>query len=196
MKQIKALKTAIAVFGLALAGSATAEIATGEALAITCAGCHGTNGVSAGPATPTIAGLSPDYLVEAMKNYKSGDSYSTIMGRIAKGYGEEEFQAMADFFAKQKFVAANQKVGDNVKKGKKLHKKYCEKCHSEGGSLAEDDSGILAGQWTPYLKYTLEDLLEGNHPMSKKMKKKLKKMHKKEGKAGTSALLDYYGSNN
>jgi sulfide dehydrogenase cytochrome subunit len=192
MKQHQALKTAAMVIGLALAGNVSADMASSEALGITCAGCHGTNGVSTGPATPSIAGLSSAYLVEAMENYKSGESYSTIMGRIAKGYSTAEFEAMGDFFAKQKFVTANQKAGSKVKAGEKLHNKNCEKCHSEGGSLAEDDAGILAGQWTPYLRYTLMDMLAGDHPMPKKMKKKVAKQHKKEN---MEAILDYYSSN-
>lgn len=192
MKQQKALKTAALVIGLALAGNVSAEMATGDALGMTCAGCHGTNGVSTGPATPTIAGLSSVYLVESMENYKSGDSYSTIMGRIAKGYSTAEFEAMGEFFAKQTYVAANQDSGSMVKKGKKLHKKNCAKCHDEGGTLAEDDSGFLSGQWALYTHYTLEDMMAGDHPMGKKMKKKLMKVHKKDG---LPALLDYYKSN-
>lgn len=192
MKQQKALKTAALVLGLALAGNVSAEMASSEALSITCAGCHGVNGVSAGPAIPTIAGLSSAYLVETMENYKSGESYSTIMGRIAKGYSTAEFEAMGEFFAKQTYVAANQKFGPNVKKGAKLHKKNCEKCHSENGTLAEDDAGFLAGQWELYTKYTLTDMLAGTHPMPKKMKKKVAKQHKK---GNMEAILDFYSSN-
>jgi sulfide dehydrogenase cytochrome subunit len=38
-------------------------------LANTCAGCHGPDGASGGPATPTIAGLSTEYFVEVMNGY-------------------------------------------------------------------------------------------------------------------------------
>ncbi len=81
-----------------------------------------------------------------------------------------------------------------VKKGGKLHDKYCEKCHSDGGQSAEDDSGILAGQWTDYLKWSLADYTSGNREMTKKMAKKLKKLVKKEGDKGIDALLAYYAS--
>jgi sulfide dehydrogenase cytochrome subunit len=165
------------------------------ALAATCAGCHGTNGVSTGPAAPTIAGMAEVYIVDAMENYKSGDNYSTIMGRIAKGYSSDEFEAMAKYFSKQKFVAADQAAGPNAEKGAKLHDKYCEKCHADGGTDPEDESGFLSGQWAPYLKYTLADLMAGDKVMDKKMKKKLMQMHKKEGDAGLEALVDYYSGN-
>lgn len=195
MKHSKAAAAAIAIFGLTLSGASSAEMASGMALAATCAGCHGTNGVSAGPAAPTIAGLSEVYIVDTMENYKSGDSYSTIMGRIAKGYSTEEFEAMGKYFSEQEFVAADQAAGPNAKKGEKLHDKYCEKCHADGGTDPEDESGFLSGQWAPYLKYTLTDLMAGDHVMDKKMKKKLMQMHKKEGDAGLEALVDYYSGN-
>ncbi|TVP83326.1 MAG: cytochrome c subunit of flavocytochrome c sulfide dehydrogenase, partial [Thioalkalivibrio sp.] len=66
-------------------GAAANEIASGELLAFQCAGCHGFNGHSVGPATPSIAGFSEDYFVQAMMDYKEGNRYATIMDRIAWG---------------------------------------------------------------------------------------------------------------
>lgn len=166
-------------------------------LGSTCAGCHGTFGNSTGPAIPSIAGLKADAFTEAMVAYKAEKDArpSTIMGRIAKGYSDDEIALMAGYFEKQKFAPAQQD-SDSAKAetGKKLHDKYCEKCHSEGGSLAEEDSPVLAGQWMPYVHYSLNDFLDGSRDMPKKMAKKLKKLHEKEGEAGIEALLNYYAS--
>jgi len=82
--------------------------ASASMLANTCAGCHGTLGASAGPATPSISGISAVYFEEVMQGFKSGEVKSTIMGRIAAGYSEEEIKAMGEFFSKQSFVAATQ----------------------------------------------------------------------------------------
>lgn len=159
----------------------------------TCAGCHGSNGVSKGPSIPTLAGMSSAYLVETMEGYKSGDIPSTIMGRLAKGYTSEEFALMGEYFAKQKFVAAKQKFDETkAEEGAKLHEKYCEKCHSESGTVADDDSGFLKGQWKSYLAAQLMDYQNKDRKAPKKMKKKLKKLHKKHGPAGIEALLEYY----
>jgi len=161
----------------------------------TCAGCHGNGGVSTGPSMPTIAGLSPDYFVTIMEAYKSGEAKATIMNRIAKGYTTGEFEQMAKYYSAKKFVAAPQKTDAAMAaKGAKLHDKYCEKCHSEGGSLADDDAGILAGQWMAYTHWQIEDALSGAREFDKKMIKQLKKVHKKEGDAGIMALLHYYSS--
>lgn len=163
-------------------------------LANTCAGCHGGNGVSTGPSIPTIAGLSSTYFVETMEGYKTGDIPSTIMGRLAKGYTTEEFTQMGEYFAKQSYVEATGQKVDAAKAeaGAKLHDKYCDKCHSEGGTLADDDAGFLKGQWKAYLAAQLMDYQNKDRKAPKKMAKKLKKLHKKHGPAGIEALIEYY----
>jgi len=169
--------------------------ASTEMLARNCDGCHGTDGNSFGPAIPTIAGMSVDYLTETMEAYRDGDAQSTIMGRIIKGYTEEEVEQMAEYFAAKKFQRAAQSHNAGlVKRGKMLHDKYCEKCHADGGSDVEDDSGLLAGQWIPYLEYTMQDYTEGDRDMFKKMQKKLDALLAKEGNGGVDALIQYYGS--
>jgi len=189
------LITAALTGGLAVSSSAVAATASGEMLGNTCAGCHGPQGNSFGPAIPTIAGNAAVYLAERMKAYKNGDAPASIMGNIAKGYSDAEIDAMAEYFSKQKYRPMAQKHDANLAKaGKKLHKKYCEKCHSESGTLAEDESGMLSGQWMPYLEYSLADYHSGAAKPPKKMAKKLKKLHKKEGAAGIEKLIHYYGS--
>lgn len=198
MKKVKALQAALVACGLALAGTAVAG-PSAEALAYTCAGCHGTNGQSMGPASPSLAGMSQPVMVETMQGFKSGEINATIMGRIAKGYTDEQFELMGEYFAKQEFIPADQPSDAKLaKKGAKLHDKYCEKCHSEGGTVemaVEDEVGVLTGQWKPYLHNSLNDFIAGTRPMPKKMKKKLEKMHKKEGDAGVKALLEFYAGN-
>ena len=169
--------------------------APAELLAATCAGCHGPDGASGGPATPTISGFSKEYFVEVMEGFASGEVPSTIMGRIAKGYTKEEFEKLAAYFTSRPFVPARQKFdADKAKKGAKLHEKYCEKCHAEGGRKPEEDSGLLAGQWLPYLHFTMNDFLKGDREMTKKMKRKVEKLRAKEGDAGLEAVMQFYAS--
>jgi len=194
-------KTALAV-ALALSASSVAMAAdekplmsgaSASMLANTCTGCHGTQGASSGPATPSIAGISADYFEDLMQAFKSGEAKATIMGRIAAGFSEQEIKAMGEYFSKQPFVPAAQSAdADLAKEGAKLHKKYCEKCHEDGGSSAEDDAAILAGQLTPYLRFTIADFKAGDREMPRKMKKQFTNLMKKEGNAGIEALLNFY----
>ena len=175
-----------------LLGTAQSQAApTATMLADTCAGCHGTDGASAGPATPSIAGNSEIYMVDTMMAFKSGERPSTVMGRIAKGYSEEEFKLMGKAFAKQPNAKTSQKLdAAKVKAGAKLFGKNCEKCHDEKGGLADDDSGILASQWLPYLQHSMVDFKAGSREMAKKMKKKVDKLSDAE----LEALLQFFAS--
>ena len=104
MKQSRALQTALFACGLVFTAAASAGGgASGSMLGNTCAGCHGTDGASVGPA-PTIGGMSAEYLAETMKGFRSGDIRSTIMTRIAKGYSDDDIDAMAKYFASETCV--------------------------------------------------------------------------------------------
>ena len=80
----------------AAAGNAD-EITRGQLLSISCAGCHGTDGKSPG-SIPSIAGKSPDTIETALKEFRSGQRESTVMGRHAKGYTDEEIKLIAVYF--------------------------------------------------------------------------------------------------
>ena len=199
----KTLTKAIMIAGLALGVSAAASAADAKLmmgastsmLANNCQGCHGTDGASVGPASPTIAGLSRDYFIEVMEGFASGEVKATIMDRIATGYTKEEIAQLADYYGGLPFVKAVQTFDSaQVKEGEKLHDKYCEKCHADGGTSAEDDAGVLAGQWTPWVKWSIDDFRAGHREMPKKMKKQMEKMLSKEGTASIDALLNYYAS--
>ena len=77
-----------------------------------------------------------------------------------------------------------------AKKGKAIHQDDCEKCHSNDGTVASDDAGILAGQRMGYLAQTFDYYKSGKRSMEKKMKPKIDKLDK----AGFDALVNYYGS--
>jgi len=67
-------------------------------LAASCAGCHGTDGQSP-DSIPTIQGKSADYIAGKLRAYKAGEGNPTVMNRLAKGYSDEEIDAIAAWFA-------------------------------------------------------------------------------------------------
>jgi len=85
---------------LALPGQA-GELTRGEMLSASCAGCHGTDGHSPG-AIPDIADKSAEYIRISMEEFRSGKRESTVMGRQAKGYTDEEILLIAEYFEKRK----------------------------------------------------------------------------------------------
>lgn len=69
----------------------------GQVLSLSCAGCHGTDGKSAG-IIPSFYGKSPEYIESALREFKSGERVSTVMMRHAKGYTDDEIHLIAQYF--------------------------------------------------------------------------------------------------
>lgn len=155
---IRPLRLPLAIALLATGIGAQADgVRTAAMLANPCAGCHGTNGASAGEFMPSIAGMDKAYLYSVMSDYKSGLRPSTIMGRIMRGYTEQEIWAIAGFFATQPWVAPDRVASAKaVQQGQAIHNKLCETCHDDGGRGQDDESPRLAGQWAGYTRYALD----------------------------------------
>jgi sulfide dehydrogenase cytochrome subunit len=191
-----------ALFGFSLASGAwAADVAK---LTETCANCHGKDGASTESEVPIIGGVSAEYIKLSLESYskkerpcpeteiKAGPKKGTKtdMCKEAKEVGGD-IKQVAQYFAGKKFVRAKQKFDPALaKKGKEIHDVSCDKCHSNNGSVASDDAGILAGQWIPYLEETFKQYSAGKRPMEQKMKPKIEKLDK----AGVDALVNYYGS--
>lgn len=168
---------------------------SGQALAFTCAGCHGTDGSSVGPSSPSIARMDPDAFIDAMQDYRADKRNATIMNRIAKAYSDAEIEAMAGFFYKQELrTLAQEHDAALAAVGKELHDKYCEKCHVDGGKPS--DAGILAGQWMRYLEFAMGDFRGGLREWPRKMQRKVDAAVEAKGDQALPALIHYYGSQN
>ena len=71
-----------------------------QALAATCANCHGTQGRAIeGSAVPGLAGLPASYLADQMRAFKQGSRPATVMHQLAKGYTDAQIDALAGYFA-------------------------------------------------------------------------------------------------
>ncbi|HMJ49218.1 MAG TPA: c-type cytochrome, partial [Burkholderiales bacterium] len=193
-----------ALLGFSVAGGAwAADLAK---LTETCANCHGKDGASTESDVPIIGGVSAEYLKGQLVLYSKKDrpcpeteikagpkkGTKTDMCQVTKELSDTDIKDLAGFYAGKKFVRAKQKFDAGLAaKGKEIHEASCEKCHSNGGSVASDDAGILAGQWMPYLAETFKQYSSGKRNIEeKKMRPKIEKLDK----AGFDALTNYYGS--
>jgi len=92
------------VTGLALASPVSAQGADpnlGRNLAAACANCHGTQGVSQ-QGMPSLAGQQGSQLAQQMRDFRAGKRPATIMHQIAKGYTDEQIEALAAYFSAQR----------------------------------------------------------------------------------------------
>lgn len=64
-----------------------------------CAVCHGPNGMSMLPNAPHLAGQPAIYLVEQLKNYRSGKRTHEVMGVIAKPLTDAEIEDLAAWYS-------------------------------------------------------------------------------------------------
>jgi cytochrome c553 len=64
-----------------------------------CATCHGPTGLSQLPNAPHLAGQPAIYLVEQMKNYRSGKRTNEVMAVIAKPLTDQEIDDLAAWYA-------------------------------------------------------------------------------------------------
>ena len=186
-----------------LCTSAGAEVTD---IADECDRCHGAGGVSTESDVPSIAGISPFILEEYLFEYRDGaracresryrtgdlEQPATDMCVVADDLSESDVTAIAEFYGGEEFVAAQQEFdAEKALAGAKVHKKLCEKCHADGGSYADDDASILAGQWTPYLEQALADQISGDRTMlDEKMREKTDQLSEDD----TELLLHFYGS--
>jgi sulfide dehydrogenase cytochrome subunit len=114
------------------------------------------------------------------------------MCTIAKELSEDEIPEIAEYYSSKEFVAATQDFdAEKAAVGAKIHRRDCEKCHSDGGSYADDDAGILAGQWMPYLEEVFADYATGERDM---MEDKMKQKTDTLDADSISALIHYYAS--
>jgi len=207
MKQLIVRLTSTMALGAMLSGLVVFETSAADIDKLTqiCADCHGKDGASTESDVPIIGGFSEQYMLDSMAIYKDEErpcletkyragenkGSKTDMCEIADDLSDEDIEELAIFYAGKTFVAARQTTDpEKAALGAKIHETSCEKCHEDGGKSSEDDAGILAGQWMPYLEQTFKDYAAGERAQPKKMKPKMEKLDAKD----TENLIHYYGS--
>jgi cytochrome c553 len=90
--------TAIGSLLIVAAAVASAEPPAGAA---SCSGCHPASPRVSSP-VPRLVGLDRAAIVRAMQDFRSGQRAGTVMDRIAKGFTDDEIQAIAAWYATQR----------------------------------------------------------------------------------------------
>jgi len=99
--------TRLLVLAVALALASAAQARGGaeagrEKAAQVCAACHGPTGARpTAPENPILAGQHYDYLVRALKDYKSGKRNSAVMKGFAASLSGQDIEDLAAWFASQ-----------------------------------------------------------------------------------------------
>lgn len=75
------------------------DIEAGRQKAQSCAVCHGADGIARMPGAPNLAGQPAMYLVEQLKNYRSGKRSHEIMNVTAKPLSDADINNLAAWYS-------------------------------------------------------------------------------------------------
>jgi sulfide dehydrogenase cytochrome subunit len=154
----QAIRTTLFLLALTLPAAAHADAA---ALARNCAHCHGLAGTSGGNRIPNIGGQREQYLRHVLLEFKRGNRLTLFMERLAKGYSDQELEAVATYFARLPWSPSTQATDPRlVERGAQLAEARCARCHGDSGQAGSGIIPLIAGQWVEYLQDELAKFMD------------------------------------
>ncbi len=76
-----------------------ADKSAGSKVAQSCVMCHGDNGLSTMPGTPSLAGQSEIYLASQLRQFRDGKRHNEVMNVIAKPMSDTDIDNVSAWFA-------------------------------------------------------------------------------------------------
>jgi cytochrome c553 len=131
----------------------------GKAISYTCLGCHGVEGYkNAYPnySVPELRGQHPEYLVAALKEYRSGERSHFTMHSQAEELSDQDMADIAAYFA-----------GEPLAKGQADHPpvpdaaNVCTACHGADGIGITALYPTLSGQHADYIARAIDEYQKG-----------------------------------
>lgn len=86
--------------------------AAGKEKIAVCTACHGQAGIAPAPNWPNLAGQHQDYLVHAIKQYRSGARQDAVMAGLVVNLSDRDIADIAAYYAAQTGLYTIQYTGD------------------------------------------------------------------------------------
>jgi len=160
----------------AMLAQAKGDPEAGKTKAVTCAACHGTDGNSAIPMNPKLAGQHEGYLVKQLQEFKeaaqSGGKEgrnNAVMNGMAMALSEQDMKDIAAHFSSQT-LKIGEAPEDVIARGEALYRggdaergiTACAGCHSpDGKGMNLAGFPVIGGQHATYTKAQLEMFRSG-----------------------------------
>ena len=138
-----------------------ADLQAGQDLAAGCAGCHGADGISEAPLTPSLAGQPDEFVQWQLVYFRSGARKDEVMGPIAQALSNDDIRNLGAFYASLPSPKPTILPDGLSQAGEKLAALHrCRSCH------ADDLNGFraaarLSGQREDVLLKALRDFKSG-----------------------------------
>jgi cytochrome c553 len=152
--------------GASLAQAQTPAVAgdakKGQVLAYTCNGCHAiANYKNVYPtySVPKLRGQRPEYLVAALKAYKSGERSHGTMHSQAASMNEQDMADVAVYLAGNEVLSKS--ANDVPATARPKASEVCLACHGTNGVGITADYPTISGQHRDYLQRALTDYKKG-----------------------------------
>jgi cytochrome c553 len=127
------------------------DAAAGKKAAAACAGCHGEQGVSASPDTPSLAGQDSQYLAAALAAYKDGSRANDVMKGPAAALDGAAAKNLAAHYAA--LTPQAPRVARPLTPAQLAER--CDRCHGVNGNSTDPRAPALAAQRADYLEKAL-----------------------------------------
>ncbi|MGD0335281.1 MAG: c-type cytochrome [Xanthobacteraceae bacterium] len=163
MKSVSSLWLALALMSLLIGirPASAADVAAGKATAESCAGCHGADGISQMPLTPSLAGQSDEFVQWQLVYFRSGTRKSEVMGPIAEALNNEEIRNLGAYYASLPPPKPELAADALAQAGEKLaRQRRCASCHADD-YVGFRAAARLAGQREDVLIKALHDFKSG-----------------------------------
>ena len=185
--------------------SVAGDVDNGKLKSVSCAACHGDNGVSANPIWPKLAGQNAKYLSTQLYEFRKGSNgnrNNAVMYGIAVVLSDEDIEDLSAYYESldKSIGTVDDKYlvhGQNMYRGGNLEYgiQACMACHGpngQGNSLA--GIPMLSGQHSEYiysqLKNFQNDKRSNDH--NKMMRNIVSRMSDKEMKAVSEYIEGLY----
>jgi len=98
---MKNVMSTLAVSALLLASSSAfaGDAAAGKTKYAMCGGCHGSNGVSASPTYPSLAGKDAGFIKAELEKFRSGARDNATMKAMSAGLSDADIDNLAAYVA-------------------------------------------------------------------------------------------------
>jgi cytochrome c553 len=134
----------------------------GHDLSYTCMGCHAIpnyKNVYPTYSVPKLRGQRPEYLVAALKAYKSGERSHGTMHSQASSMSDQDMADMAVYIAGESVLTKS--VSDVPATARPKASEVCLACHGTNGVGITADYPTISGQHKDYLVRALVDYKKG-----------------------------------
>ena len=183
----------------------SSDIAKGKELSVSCAACHGDNGISLNPVWPKLAGQNPKYLASQLYEFRKGaegNRNNAVMYGIAMTLSDSDIEDLSAYYAslESKVGLTQDKyldLGRNIYRGGNMEIKIqaCISCHGPNGQGNYAAAiPMLSGQHSQYTYQQLKNFQASvrSNDYNKMMRNIVHRMTDEEMKAVASYIEGLY----